>query len=149
MMMVIGVILLFVYSIIMTTMYFSNRGKINTVLTRLDLPDTLSVVNKVEDLERQVKTTATTKQRSEQNALKKSNNRINQLERELKLVAEEKKQVKEIHLPEAQQQVDKLSARESAFAQQIGWLMDVTRRESKRMVLERYVCFYLVCVLWY
>jgi len=136
--MMIGCILLFVYSIIITAMYFSNNGATTTLLKQLDLSDTQMVVTKVEELQRKLQASESNRQRIERNTQSKSSSRINQLERENRLLEEERNKLKDVHVPEANEKLKTFGNREDAFADQIGWLMDSTRRESKRMVLERF-----------
>ena len=71
-------------------------------------------------------------------ASQKTAGKINQLEREKKLLQTENDKLKS----EGGQTSTKLEThtrREKGFMNQIGWLMDSTRRESKRLVLEKYV----------
>ena len=106
-------------------------------MKRLDQPNTLSVINKVEDLERKLKSSESTRQRAQQQSDTKTKAKLNQLERQNRLLEEETKKLKIIELPQQKEKNDDFSKRELAFSNQIGWLMDITRRESKRMVLER------------
>jgi hypothetical protein len=137
--MVVGGIILFVYAVLMTTLYFSNSGQTKTLLSRLKMPDTVSIINKVEGLERKLKTSELTRKTAETTARNKVSGEINRLERESRLATDQADELKNLHLPEAQYTIEKHSRREKAFMDQVGWLMDRTRRESKRMVLERWV----------
>ena len=134
-----GSIALVVYAITMTTLYLSKHSSTKSMLNRLDQPDTLSIISKVEDLERKLKSSESTRQRAEHTARTNRNAQVNNLERENKLLMEERNTLKNVHMPEANEKLEKHSLREQAFMDQVGWLMDATRRESKRMVLERYV----------
>jgi len=135
---IVGGIVLFVYAVLMTTMYFSTNARTNSLLTRLDQPDTLSVIQKVEGLERKLQSSETTRKNAETAARNKVAKEINRLERENRMAVEEHSEMSRVHLPKAKTQLENHSRRETAFKNQVGWLMDTTRRESKRMVLERF-----------
>ncbi len=135
----VGGIVLFIYSITMTALYFSKNGSVKSMLKKLDLPDTTSVVSEIDSLKRKLKNAEVAKQSAETNARNRMGREVSRLERKTKEVEELHKDVVEIHLPEAHKKISKYEGREKAFMDQVGWLMDRTRLESKRMVLERCV----------
>jgi hypothetical protein len=150
--MIIGAVVLFVYAVLMTGLYFSNSGKTKFLLSRLNMDDTVSIINKVESLERKLKNSEITRRTAETTARNKLSGEINRLERENKHATEHADELTNLHLPLAHEKIEKHSRREKAFMDQVGWLMDRTRRESKRMVLERYVlcfCFELCFEFFY
>jgi len=134
----IGAVVLFVYAVLMTGLYFSNSGQTKTLLSRLKLDDTVSIINKVESLERKLEHSEATRRNAANMARDKVTGEINRLERSNKLATEQVDELKNLHLPQAHSTIEKHSRREKAFMNQVGWLMDRTRRESKRMVLERF-----------
>ena len=140
----IGAVVLFVYAVLMTGLYFSNSGQTKTLLSRLKLDDTVSIINKVESLERKLEHSEATRRNAANMARDKVTGEINRLERSNKLATEQVDALKNLHLPQAHSTIEKHSRREKAFMNQVGWLMDQTRRESKRMVLERYVFIILI-----
>merc|ERR1712238_263689 len=107
--MMLGCLFLFCYSLIMTAMYFSNSGATSTLLKRLAQPDTLAVVTKVEDLERQLSQSEASRSRAERNTQAKSSAKINQLEREVRLKNDELTQVKHVVLPPLTDKVEKVT----------------------------------------
>jgi len=127
---IIGSIVLFVYAVTMTTLYATKHSQTKTLLTKLKQPDTKSVVQKVESLERKLKSSETSRRTAETNARNKVSKELNNLQRERDLALKAE--------PKIKSQMEKHERRDNAFADQIGWLMDRTRRESKRMVLERF-----------
>lgn len=136
--MLIGGIALFVYAILMTTLYFSTSSATKSLLKRLDLSDTMGVVHKVEDLQRKLTQSEAAARRAENDARTRTSAQLSNLEREKRLLEEDLKNHKDVHLPQANERLQKHTHREQAFSNQVGWLMDATRRESKRMVLERF-----------
>ena len=136
---VVGGILLFIYSVFMTTLYMSKNSSVKSMLQRLDQPDTMSVINKVEELSRKLKRIEFEKKNADTTARNKVQTEINRLERSNKLQKDQHDQLKEAFIPELENKVEKFTSREKAFMDQVGWLMDRTRLESKRMVLERCV----------
>merc|ERR1712127_778798 len=54
-------VLLFLYSVFMTTIYFKKNASLRNLLQRLDQPDALAAINKVEDLERSLKRSESTR----------------------------------------------------------------------------------------
>jgi hypothetical protein len=136
---VVGAIILFVYSVMMTTLFFSKRGTVNSLLKKLDQPDTFAVINKVQDLERQLKNAEVGRRTAETTARNKVTGELNRLERENRILSDKHEELTDRHLPVAEAKIEKYTKREKAFMDQVGFLMDQTRRESKRMVLERCV----------
>lgn len=135
----VGGIALFIYAITMTTLYFSKSGSVKSMLNKLDLPDTKAVISEIENLQRKLKTAEVAKRSAETNARNKMAGEVSRLEKKTKEAKELHKDVVENQLPEAHSKIEKFQGREKAFMDQVGWLMDRTRLESKRMVLERYV----------
>jgi len=131
-------VILFVYAIMITVLYFGKDAQTKSMLTRVDLPDTLAVAQKVEELERRLKNSETTRRNAEASSQRKYTNQINRLERANKLAKVEADEANNVHLPAADEKIDHFTNREAAFMDQVGWLMDHTRRESKRLVLERF-----------
>jgi len=135
---VVGGILLFIYSVFMTTLYMSKNSSVKSMLQRLDQPDTMSVINKVEELSRKLKRIEFEKKNADTTARNKVQTELNRLERSNKLQKDQHDELKEAFIPELENKVEKFTSREKAFMDQVGWLMDRTRLESKRMVLERF-----------
>ena len=131
----------------MTTLYFSKNASIKNMLQRLHEPDTLAVINKMELLERKLKTAEISKRGADASARSRVEREINALEFEHKQELEKhaaNSELANVRLPEAEKKIEKFVGREKAFMDQVGWLMDRTRRESKRSVLERCV----LCSEW-
>jgi len=136
--MVLGCIGLFCYAVLMTTLYWSKSSATSSMLSRLDQPDTLSVIQKIEDLERRLKTSESTRQRAEHNARSKFSNELNTLERSNRLLKDQVDQHTTVHLPEAKAKVDNFTKREKAWKSQVDWLISSSMREAKRNILERF-----------
>lgn len=135
---VIGGVVLAVYAIIMTVMYISKNSQQKDVINRLEVDDLMGIVRKAEHLQRQLKNAETSKRTAESAARSKVQGELNRLTRENNLVNQKHSEIIENELPEAQATIERHNTREDAFKVQVGWLMDRTRRESKRLVLERF-----------
>eukprot|EP00532_Pseudo-nitzschia_australis_P003652 CAMPEP_0168198246 /NCGR_PEP_ID=MMETSP0139_2-20121125/21656_1 /TAXON_ID=44445 /ORGANISM="Pseudo-nitzschia australis, Strain 10249 10 AB" /LENGTH=656 /DNA_ID=CAMNT_0008122893 /DNA_START=277 /DNA_END=2247 /DNA_ORIENTATION=- len=136
--MVVGAIVLFCYGILMTTLYYSKNSQTNSMLSKLDHKDTHAVVATVESLKNRLTRSESERRRAEQNANNKHANEVNTLERSNRMLEEQVQHHKNVLVPTANKKIEQHTKREKAFSDQIGWLMDATRRESKRMILERF-----------
>lgn len=135
---ILGGIALVCYALLMTTLYWSKSSATSSMLSRLEQPDTLSVVAKVEDLERRLMTSENTRQRTEQSFKSRYDNQVNTLERSNRLLQEQVNQHTTVHLPEAKGKIENFTKREKAWKNQVDWLVSSSARESKRNILERF-----------
>ena len=141
------------------TMWLSVRGETHRILKQLDQSSLSDVVTQVETLQRDIRSKEAQIQRSGRanQSTKQNQQQVSNLERQNKLLTIERDEWKKkydqhtaddeghvVHVDHAEHKKrvkdhERLTKREGAFLEQVKWLMDATRRESKRSVLERYV----------
>jgi len=135
---VIGGMILFLYASVMTVMYYSKRSEQNRMYDLIGASDTTSALSSYKDLQRKLENAERSKNTAENMARSKVQGEINRLHREKNVARSEAEEAFNELLPEAQKKLEVHGVREDAFKDQVEWLMDRTRRESKRMVLERF-----------
>jgi len=135
---VVGGILMFVYSILMTTLFLSKNGSMKNLLEKLNQPDAIAVIKTVENLKLNLKNADKSRRAADKTARNKVAGEINRLERENRIISEKHEELAAEALPEAVEKIEKHEEKQDAYQNQVGWLVDRTRRESKRMILERF-----------
>ena len=135
----IGGVILFAYAIIMTIMFYSKSSQLKGFLTTIGKEDTRSAITMYNTLKRDLDNAVKSRKTADSAARSKVQGEINRLQRESNVARSQADEALNEKLPEAEKKLERHGVRETAFMDQVGWLMDRTRRESKRMVLERCV----------
>ena len=139
----VGLVFCMVYALVMTILFLSYRGKTNTMLKELDQPSVQAVMDHAADLKHKLASTERQLNRAKQETSRSESQKIATLQKENRVLQQETQDLKQKYESrEATKVQTKLRERDLAFSEQVEWLQAVTRRESKRAVLERCVnCF--------
>jgi len=128
--------LMVLWSIAIVPMWWRVRGKVGTILTDLKKPNTNSIKELYSNLLQELNNV----QRDRAKKIREKTNELSAKERELKKeniqLTKERESLKVVHDDGKEQQ---LILREEAFEDHVWNLEDAIRKESRRIVMERYV----------
>jgi hypothetical protein len=147
--------ILAVISICVSVLFFiltlSYRSSRNALYTAMDVSNVQGAISKMERYQMETKRWERQVEQVKAESQRKFTQQINALERDNRLMQKERDELRvKYEGAEKQDEEARLVARDKAWKEQVTLLQKATRQESKRSVLERYVCtFFVVVVVWY
>lgn len=125
-------------ALIMLLMWTNVRGKYNTILKELELPNSKAVIDMYKSLQTDVAAANKKRDSTGRDMERDYARRQKEMERENRLLQKERDELRvKYEGPDKKEEESRLLLREQAFQKQVALLQEATRKESRRTVLEK------------
>lgn len=139
-----GIIVIGIWSLIVLFLWFKLRGAHYGLLKEFSIQTPMELQELVTSLKRDLRYAERQVEKAKRDATRKYTSQINTMERENRLLQKERDELRvKYENPNGNNdgednELSRLEKRDEAFQDQVHWLQEATRKESRRTVLERF-----------